>query len=234
MPGNEVFFFINSSDEHDYELDASFLPEIVNGNQAWLWDGVTGERFKLKLNNNKLSLPMGPATSAIIVFNKDRKGKSYNPIPLGGDTMSVKWKKDWEVELNHYDGQVLNTTMSELKDLKEIPEYAHFAGTVTYKNTLVTDNPGKINYLNLGKVYGVSTVKLNGKDLGTKWFGHRIYPINHLLGKGENILEINVVTVMVNYMKTLTDNKVAQYWTNEKNKNQPLQSLGLAGPVTAY
>jgi hypothetical protein len=39
---------------------------------------------------------------------------------------------------------------------------------------------------------------------------------------------------MGNYMKSLTDNPIAQYWTNEKNKNQPLQSMGLVGPVTLY
>lgn len=39
---------------------------------------------------------------------------------------------------------------------------------------------------------------------------------------------------MGNYMKSLTDNPIAQYWTNEKNKIQPLQSMGLIGPVTLY
>ena len=39
---------------------------------------------------------------------------------------------------------------------------------------------------------------------------------------------------MGNYMKSLTDNPVAQYWTNEGTKNQPLQSMGLMGPVTIY
>ena len=39
---------------------------------------------------------------------------------------------------------------------------------------------------------------------------------------------------MGNYMKSLTDNPVAQYWTNAGNKNQPLQSMGMTGPVTYY
>jgi hypothetical protein len=39
---------------------------------------------------------------------------------------------------------------------------------------------------------------------------------------------------MGNYMKSLTDNPIAQDWTNEKTKNQPLQSMGLIGPVTLY
>lgn len=48
---------------------------------------------------------------------------------------------------------------------------------------------------------------------------------------GENAIEIRVVTTLGNYMKTLTDNEVAQYWTNKGTKNQPLQPLGLFGPV---
>jgi hypothetical protein len=55
-----------------------------------------------------------------------------------------------------------------------------------------------------------------------------------LLQSGENVLEIRVVTTMGNYMKTLKDNGVAQYWTNEKRKDQPIQSMGLLGPVILY
>ena len=51
---------------------------------------------------------------------------------------------------------------------------------------------------------------------------------------GENEIEITVTTSMGNYMKSLTDNPIAQYWTNEKNKIQPLQSMGLTGPVIFY
>ena len=49
-----------------------------------------------------------------------------------------------------------------------------------------------------------------------------------------NAIEIKVTTTMGNYMKTLKENKIAQYWTNEKRKDQPLQSMGLVGPVTIY
>ena len=35
-------------------------------------------------------------------------------------------------------------------------------------------------------------------------------------------------------MKTLKNNPTAQKWTNTKNKVQPIQSMGLVGPVTLY
>jgi hypothetical protein len=39
---------------------------------------------------------------------------------------------------------------------------------------------------------------------------------------------------MGNYLKSLTDNPIAQFWTNEGRANQPLQSTGMLGPVTIY
>jgi hypothetical protein len=39
---------------------------------------------------------------------------------------------------------------------------------------------------------------------------------------------------MGNYLKTLTENETAQKFTVLKTKNQPIQSMGLIGPVTLY
>lgn len=47
-------------------------------------------------------------------------------------------------------------------------------------------------------------------------------------------MEVEVTTSMGNYMKSLTDNPTAQYWTNEGRKIQPLQSMGMIGPVSFY
>lgn len=39
---------------------------------------------------------------------------------------------------------------------------------------------------------------------------------------------------MGNYLQTWTDNKLAQQWTNRPGRPQPVQSMGMAGPVTLY
>jgi len=109
----------------------------------------------------------------------------------------------------------------------------HFAGTIIYRNYIVITS-GKPSYLNLGKVHGISGLKVNGSDCGVKWYGRRIYSVTDKLVPGKNQVEIKVITTMGNYMKSLTDNPIAQYWTNEKNKIQPVQSMGLIGPVTLY
>jgi len=121
-----------------------------------------------------------------------------------------------------------------LKDLKEMPEFVNFSGTILYRTNITFDIKSKTAWLNLGKVFGVSELSINGENAGTRWYGQRIFAIDKFLKNGINNIEIKVVTTMGNYLKSLTDNAIAQYWTNEKRKNQPLQSMGLLGPVIIY
>ena len=72
---------------------------------------------------------------------------------------------------------------------------------------------------------------MNGQSCGVKWYGRRIHPVAAKLKQGENSVEVHVVTVMGNYMKTLKDNKIAQAWTRRQDG---VQSAGLVGPVTVY
>lgn len=94
-------------------------------------------------------------------------------------------------------------------DLKET-EWKDFAGTVVYRTKFdVNSSNAGDTVLNLGKVYGISQVLVNGVDCGVKWYGNRIYDIADQLHTGSNEIEVRVVTVLGNYMHTLTDNATA-------------------------
>ena len=103
---------------------------------------------------------------------------------------------------------------------------------VTYKTTVSLDGPSLPKYLNLGKVCEIADVKVNGQSAGVSWFGRRILDVSKLLHPGDNTIEIKVSTLMVNYMYTLKDNKVAQRYVIRRE--QPMASLGLLGPVKLY
>lgn len=229
----EIFLFNNSSSKHSVPLDITFEKSVIRNRHAWLWDAVTGKRFRLDTPDGHLNMNLGPADSKLIVFDNYKKGAAWKENPLTGNN-AKEINGDWDVEFIHYDGTVKKEKLNKLIDLKELTAYTHFAGTVIYRNTFELKNKQAANYINLGNVYGICEVRINGKEAGKQWFGQRIYPVEGLVREGVNEIEIKVVTVMVNYMKTLKDNMVAQYWTNLKKKDQPLQSLGLAGPVTVY
>jgi hypothetical protein len=233
--GTEVIYLINSHIHNSYKTRITFSGELISGKNCWKWDPETGNRFRVRLDkNDSMVLDLGPAESFLFVFNSASKGEEWQSLPASGSSELCLSEK-WTAEFVHCrDGSVKSAELSTLRDLKDMPEFVNFAGTVKYTNRIRIGILPQKSYLNLGKVYGLCSVKLNGVDLGIKWYGRRIYDISKHIKEGNNDIEILVVTSMGNYMKSLTDNPVAQYWTNEKNKVQPLQSMGLIGPVTLY
>jgi hypothetical protein len=228
----EIFFFGNAHRYNSYKTKVTFSIEITQGRYPWVWDPETGEKYRIELINNSFGLELGPAESRLIVFTHEKKGTPWKPVPPTGKNVATL-EGTWKVELHHSrEKQVKTVQMETLKDLKET-EFVNFTGTVIYRKKF---EPGLLNpvVLNLGQVFGVSEVSVNGKLCGVKWYGKRIYDISPYLQPCINDLEIRVTTTMGNYMKTLTDNPTAQKFTVLKTKDQPIQSMGLIGPVTIY
>ncbi|MDP4224524.1 MAG: glycosyl hydrolase, partial [Bacteroidota bacterium] len=232
--GSEFFFIIHSHLHKSHSTRISFPEKIIKNRHGWIYDPMDGNRYRIRLDsNNGIELDLGPSESMLFVFNREKAGPDWHPRPAGS-TSEKAISGGWVAEFRHcHDGSVREERLDKLADLRELPDYVNFAGTVIYRNSIMISDP-KPRFLNLGKVYGVAEVKVNGTDCGVRWYGRRIFDLADRLVPGENLIEIKVVTTMGNYMKSLKDNPIAQYWTNEKNKVQPLQSMGLIGPVTLY
>jgi hypothetical protein len=232
--GSELIYIINSHLHNSHTTSITFSKEITRNRQGWVWDPEDGKRYRIVLEkDNSINLDMGPAGSVLFVFDKNKRGPGWNPLPAGSPS-SMSIEDGWNAVFSHcHNGSVKNLSLGKLQDLKEIPEFASFAGIVTYRNNFNVDEL-KPEFLNLGRVAGLSLLTVNGKECGMKWYGRRIFAIDGCLKRGINTIEIQVITTMGNYMKSLTDNPIAQYWTNEKNKIQPMQPMGLIGPVTIY
>ena len=228
---SEIFFFANAHMHNAHSTRVTFSKEITRGRNGWVWDTESGERYRINLKEDRFVLDLGPAESRLIIFNKESKGQDWIPAPTtGADSKSLS---GWDVELHHSREKWVKTIrMEELKDLKET-DFVNFTGTVIYRRKFELEKVKK-TFLNLGKVWGVSEVLVNGKNCGVKWYGNRIYQIESFMQEGSNEIEIRITTTMGNYMKTLKDNKTAQRFTVLKTKNQPIQSMGLIGPVTLY
>ena len=227
--GTEILFLVNSSLDDAHDLTLVPHESVTAGRQAWIWSAENGERYRLS-DSRRIVLNLAPAESALIIFDTNKKGPVWKPKPLTGPFTDAV--AEWNVEFRHLDGSGKKTDMKVLKDLKDLPDFASFSGAVIYRGTMQVADKSKTAALSLGKVYGISTVTLNGRPLGTQWYGRHIYLLGDAVRTGSNELEIKVITTMGNYMKTLKDNGIAQYWTNEKRKDQPIQSMGLVGPVT--
>jgi hypothetical protein len=153
---------------------------------------------------------------------------------MRNDQSVLQIKDAWSVTGLHVNGEIITKKMEKLEDLKGLPEWVNFCGTIIYQNNIIVEDQKKVKWMDLGKAVGISELFINGKDAGAKWYGRRIYPIGAFIRNGKNTIEIKMVTTMGNYLKSLADNPIAQFWTNKGRTNQPLQSTGLQGPVRLY
>ena len=232
--GTEIILIINSNINNTHRTKITFSKEISDGKYCWIWEPENGNRSLVSLaKDNSITLEIGPAELYLFVFDKQKDGLRWNPVPSDGKATKAI-QSGWNAEFRHcHDGSVTSFFIDTLRDIKDIPDFADFSGVIVYRNNFSINNPdGTI--INLGKVLGLAELLINGKSCSIQWFGRRSHRIGDYLIAGTNTIEIRVTTTMGNYMKSLTDNPIAQYWTNEKNKNQPVQSLGLLGPVTIF
>lgn len=228
----EIFIFINSSLDDDHEITITPSSQIADNKHPWLWDPETGERSRLTKNMNSIKLDMGPADLKVVVFDKEKEGSLYKAPNMVG--RGIELTGPWSLIGKHIDGRTIKWDLNVLRDLKEVPEWVNFCGALIYNANFELSATDKIEWISLGKVFGVSELLINGQHAGIKWYGKRIYQIRRFLKTGNNNIEVHVTTTMGNYLKSLTDNPIAQVWTNEGRANQLLQSVGIEGPVTIF
>jgi len=228
----ELLMFINSNMDNGHVLNLNFSKDIINKKQGWLWNAEDGSRYKIETKEGNFQLNLGPADCKLFVFDKEKKGITYKPLPLmGTNTININ---NWDVEFKHIDGSIKQVKIDALKDLKDMPDFVNFSGVVIYRSSFTVTDIKNAGYLNLGKVYGVSEVSINGGANEVQWYGRRVHSLAGKVKQGTNTIEVKIITSMGNYLKTLKDNPIAQYWTNELRKNQPIQSMGMVGPATIY
>ncbi|MDR1455315.1 MAG: glycoside hydrolase family 2 [Tannerella sp.] len=217
----DFLFIVNYSS--DRRITANFRFAEAGNRKPFLWDAETGEKHPYpSCKEQVLTADLYPATSQLIVFEKASvEGTATVAPPEDGPGFD-----GWNIRLEHINGQKETREQANLFDLADDPQTQSFAGHLYYTRE-VDDTAGR-QYLDLGRVYGVSEVTVNGESLGCKWYGRHLYHLpEHLAGIGRKTIEIKVTTTVGNYLKSSPDNRTGQNWT----RRQPWQPTGLIGPV---
>jgi hypothetical protein len=232
----EIFFLANASRSESLDTEARFP---TGDRRPWRWDLESGTRAPMPFSGRPdlLALHFEPLESLLLVFEPVLPGDSGRPRPEGASRADRprpgrEWLPvvaPWEVELRPAGGSPFRRSFPQLFDLSLAagdPEVAGFGGGAHYRAEFDWTDESR-TLLGLGTVHGVSTVRLNGKDLGTRWWGRHVYDTRGALAEGRNVLEIEVTTTLGNRMRSLKDNPVAKSWSWWF----PPVPMGLVGPV---
>ncbi|MDI9551749.1 MAG: glycosyl hydrolase family 43 [Bacteroidales bacterium] len=172
----------------------------------------------------------------------------------------------WTVSFPENLGAPAQISMPRLEALhKNVdPDVKYFSGTATYTTTfsLAADElEGKKLFLDLGRVYVIARVTLNGKEAGVAWKAPFMLDITETAAAGENALKVEVANLWTNrligdaqtpdvyasvggmraggslpewYLKgepKPDDGKVAYSVVKFFEADEPLYDSGLVGPV---
>ena len=104
-----------------------------------------------------------------------------------------------------------------------------FAGIINYSSGFVLSETNGL-VLDLGNVYGITEVILNGHHLGTRWYGNHRYMLDNVVKNGYNKVEVKLTTTLYNYCRTQTENPNIKAWLRT---TEP-EPAGIIGPVKIY
>ncbi|MDR1601485.1 MAG: hypothetical protein LBS42_03555 [Tannerella sp.] len=218
----DIYFIVNYSTSERLGIRARF-PD--SRGKAWIWDAETGSRSVCPTEQgNTLTVDLPPATSRIIVF--DSHADDGAPLSVPEEKQGIELLTGWNMHMLHINGNEESRNCPALFDLSEDESTRAFAGHLIYEKQFETE-PG-YNWLDLGKVHGVSEVTLNGEALGCKWYGRHLYRIpEHLAAARSKMLQVRITTTVGNYLKSSPGNETGQRWT----RHQKWQPAGMLGPV---
>jgi hypothetical protein len=205
----EDIYFVSSRTDVVQTVTAAFR---VADRSPELWNPLTGEmrplpEYQRQDGCTRIPLRLEPYESYFVVFRSKHRSS-----PSGGRNFPELREvstlaQPWDVSFDPKWGGPAATTFATLTDWtqSEDPGIRYYSGTAVYRTAFEFAPNGEPlhsapprRYLDLGKVWNLARVRLNGQTLGTLWCAPWRVDISPALREGRNELEIEVVNLWVN------------------------------------
>jgi hypothetical protein len=224
-----IYFIVNSDARASASVMASFPGAL---GRPYLWNPQTGDRKPIRLGpQNQVQLELDPAGSALVVFEPGEKADTPATSPARVTEKELLCLRGpWQLQLAPAGSDTkLQRTLAGLVDFSQQENdepMRYFGGVATYDIDFDGANlPDAV--LDLGEVYDISEVTLNGLALGSRWWGRHRYSLTGVIRPGPNHLQIKVATMLANLMQHKKEDAAAQRWAGWA----PPIPAGLVGPV---
>ena len=223
--GNVVEMMWNA-DENWNEVKISIGDDY---NYAYWLDAKSGNIYEAKIDKEHcVSRLFEPYTAYFLYLTRKAEVEHPKVVPDIKRGELVKVLDKWDVKVD-----TITLEQVVLTDWRNIDQLKYLGSKGRYTTTFAMNSIEKgTHYLiDLGKVYHVASLTLNGRSLGTCLFMPFIMDVTPYLKKGINKLEIEVTPTKFNEFVKRGIDKDRMF---KRLKECGLQAQGLVGPVTIY
>jgi hypothetical protein len=236
----DIYFVANRIDRAE-TIEAGFR---VTGYKPELWDPATGTigpaAYSFDGERTKVTVPLDRFGSVFVAFMEPTKISSKS-IPKPDMQAVVELTGPWQVAFQAERGAPSAATFDSLMDFRNNtdPGIRYFSGIATYTKEVEIPgdliNKGDQIWLDLGQVYNLAEVWVNGKLAGTAWKPPYRVDISKTVVAGANQIEIKSVNLWVNRLigdeQPGVKEKVTLTTRQFYRADSPLVPSGLIGPV---
>ncbi|WP_321373102.1 glycosyl hydrolase [uncultured Draconibacterium sp.] len=235
-----IYFLANRIDRAE-TIEASFR---ITGFKPELWDPATGTisevSYRIDEDRTSVTVPLDRFGSVFVVFQQPTSEKSLS-LSTQIERKISEIEGPWQVKFQAERGAPATAIFDELMDFRynTDPGIRYFSGVASYSNEIeipedITRDENEI-WIDLGQVYNLAEVWVNGKQAGTAWKPPFRVNITEHISTGTNQIEIRAVNLWVNRLigdaQPGVKEKVTLTTRQFYRENSPLVPSGLIGPV---
>jgi hypothetical protein len=234
-PEAEVYFVRNRT-QRTVTMEPVFR---VEGRAPELWNAVSGERHRAAEHaavegGTRVPLELEPGGSLFVVFPETPSRVPLRPNRFEGEVLRVV-DEGWELDFGDGGQAAALGSWTEHQD----PEERFFSGIATYRTSFEVSPRGTRQYLELGRLWAVAEVALNGQELGVIWQPPFRVDVTGVLRRGRNDLVVRVANTWSNRLigeargetrPRVTSTNITDSGGRPWAEVDPLDS-GLFGPV---
>jgi alpha-L-rhamnosidase len=229
LPEAEIFFV-----RHPYGAEEKEYSFPVAGRVPELWDAYTGTiksttHWRQDGNKTRVTLRLGKDESVFVVFAAQQGAYPVQPETEVSDETAAPLRGKWKVTFHPKTNEAPFTkTLAGLVDLSRQKDkrLRYFSGTAVYETTFAASardlQDGKRLMIDLGEVYDMAELEVNGKKAGVLWMPPYKADISPFLTAGENVLKVHVTNTWVNRLIGDEQYPADFEWTD---KNQGLRAM---------
>lgn len=235
--GSDDLFFLSSQNDAAITAECSFR---IAGKVPEFWAPDTGAIHDVpnaREENGRTIVPIDfpPNGSVFVVFREKHSAQCLKT--RNHETLARELSGPWQVRFTSPFGEhaeaKFETLQSWTKSDDRFVEY--FSGTAVYALHFNVPDPVPARVLDLGEVWSMAQVTVNGQVFMPLWKPPYQVDITGALKAGDNELEIEVANTWVNRIIGDLNLPAADRKTwltqNPYKKHSPLRPAGLLGPV---